>query len=216
MNFYRIDMKHWDRREHFSHYMNEGKCSYSITANLNVTTLLDRIRNKDVKLYPVFIYMVSRVVNSHPEFRTTFNDHGQLGYWDQMVPNYTIFHKDDKTFSALWTKYSNDFSIFYKNYQCDMKQFGDEKGLWIKGNLPTNTFSISSIPWVSFSSFNLNLYNGDYLLPVITCGKYFADGKEILLPVSLQVHHAVCDGYHVGLFVNDLQKLADSCKDWLM
>ena len=27
-----------------------------------------------------------------------------------------------------------------------------------------------------------------------------------LLPLAIQVHHAVCDGYHVGLFVDKLQK----------
>ena len=36
-------------------------------------------------------------------------------------------------------------------------------------------------------------------------GKYFErDGKR-LLPFNIQVHHAVCDGYHVGLFVDKLQ-----------
>jgi chloramphenicol O-acetyltransferase type A len=37
-------------------------------------------------------------------------------------------------------------------------------------------------------------------------GKYFErDGKR-LLPLAIQVHHAVCDGYHVGLLVDKLQK----------
>jgi len=39
-------------------------------------------------------------------------------------------------------------------------------------------------------------------------------GNAIFLPVSLQVHHAVCDGYHAGLFMNYLQSFADKsfCK----
>ncbi|MBR6751570.1 MAG: type A chloramphenicol O-acetyltransferase, partial [Clostridia bacterium] len=28
-------------------------------------------------------------------------------------------------------------------------------------------------------------------------------------PLAIQVHHAVCDGYHVGLFVEKLQKHID-------
>jgi len=35
------------------------------------------------------------------------------------------------------------------------------------------------------------------------------------LPVSLQIHHAVCDGYHASVFMNDLQRLADESADWL-
>ncbi|RCK12069.1 hypothetical protein DT075_15550 [Bacillus licheniformis] len=65
---------------------------------------------KKIKLYPAFIYIVSRVIHSRPEFRTTFDDKGRLGYWEQMHPCYAIFHQDDQTFSALWTEYSDDFS----------------------------------------------------------------------------------------------------------
>ena len=52
----------------------------------------------------------------------------------------------------------------------------------------------------------LNVFDdGKFLLPIFTMGKYFErDGKR-LLPLAIQVHHAVCDGYHVGLFVETLQ-----------
>ena len=47
------------------------------------------------------------------------------------------------------------------------------------------------------------------LLPIFTMGKYFErDGKR-LLPLAIQVHHAVCDGYHVGVFVEKLQGYID-------
>ncbi|MED4827076.1 type A chloramphenicol O-acetyltransferase [Bacillus atrophaeus] len=215
MNFHQIDIDRWNRKPYFEHYIKEGKCSYSVTANLNVTALLNGLRKKNMKLYPAFIYMISRVVNSHIEFRTAFNDKGQLGYWEQMMPTYTIFHKEDKTFSAMWTEYSSDFSLFYKNYLQDIDRYGDKKGLWVKENVPAHTFSISALPWVSFTGFQLNLYNGEYLLPIITLGKYFSDGETVCLPISLQVHHAVCDGYHVSMFINELQKLADSFEEWL-
>jgi chloramphenicol O-acetyltransferase len=52
------------------------------------------------------------------------------------------------------------------------------------------------IPWSSFTSFNLNINNGgDFLLPIITGGKYSHVKEEIFLPVSLQIHHAVGDVY---------------------
>lgn len=117
MNFQIIELDTWYRKSsYFDHYMNEAKCSFSITANVNVTNLLAVLKKKKIKLYPAFIYIVSRVIHSRPEFRTTFDDKGQLGYWEQMHPCYTIFHQDDQTFSALWTEYSDDFSQFYRQY----------------------------------------------------------------------------------------------------
>nr|WP_026682659.1 type A chloramphenicol O-acetyltransferase [Priestia megaterium] len=216
MKFNLIEKEKWDRLPYFEHYLNQ-KCTFSITANIDITKLLEQLRNKGIKLYPSFIYMVTRIVNNHKEFRTCFKDDGTLGYWESMLPSYTIFHNDNKSFSSIWTEFSDEFRVYYKNYQDDMKQYAEVKGFFTKENVPENSFPISSIPWVSFTGFNLNVNNNhDYLLPIITGGKYFNQEDKILLPISLQVHHAVCDGYHASTFIDELQQLANNCRDWLL
>lgn len=215
MKFNLIEKEKWDRLPYFEHYLNQ-KCTFSITANIDITTLLEQLRNKGIKLYPSFIYMVTRIVNSHKEFRTCLKDDGTLGYWESMLPSYTIFHNDNKSFSSIWTEFSDEFRVFYKNYQDDMKQYSEVKGFFIKENVPENSFPISSIPWVSFTGFNLNVNNNhNYLLPIITGGKYCNQEDKILLPISLQVHHAVCDGFHASIFIEELQQLSNNCLDWL-
>ncbi|MDP7989495.1 type A chloramphenicol O-acetyltransferase [Bacillus sp. MHSD_36] len=215
MRFHIIDRENWNREQYFEHYL-KLKCTFSMTVNVNITRLLKELHQKGIKFYPVFIYLISRVVNNHKEFRTCFNDKGILGYWEQMIPSYTIFHKDDKSFLSIWTNYSSDFHIFYKNYEEDMRLYTNVHGLFTKENIPPNVFPISSIPWASFTGFNLNINNdGDFLLPIITCGKYFNEENKVMLPVSLQVHHSVCDGYHASRFLEDLQQLISNCNKWL-
>lgn len=215
MRFHIIDRENWNREQYFEHYL-KLKCTFSITVNVDITRLLKKLHQKGIKFYPVFIYLISKVVNNHKEFRTCFNDEGVLGYWEEMTPSYTIFHKDDKSFSSIWTDYSSDCYIFYKNYEEDMRCYANVHGLFTKGNIPPNAFPISSIPWASFTGFNLNINNdGDFLLPIITCGKYFNEENKVILPVSLQVHHSVCDGYHASRFLEDLQQLISNCNKWL-
>ena len=75
-------------------------------------------------------------------------------------------------------------------------------------NTPANTFPVSMIPWASFSGFNLNLQKGyDYLLPIFTMGKFYQENGKTLLPLAVQVHHGVCDGFHLCRFVTELQDL---------
>ena len=77
-----------------------------------------------------------------------------------------------------------------------------------KPNVPSNNFSVSMIPWATFEGFNLNLQKGyDYLKPIFTMGKYYQEADQTLMPLAIQVHHAVCDGFHVCRFIDDLQKL---------
>ncbi|MCM3218855.1 type A chloramphenicol O-acetyltransferase [Bacillus cereus] len=215
MKFHVIDREDWNREQYFEHYL-KLKCTFSMTVNVDITMLLEELYQKGIKFYPVFIYLISRVVNNHKKFRTCFNDEGVLGYWEEMIPSYTIFHKDDKSFSSIWTDYSSDFRTFYKNYEDDMRCYASVHGFFTKENIPPNVFPISSISWTSFTGFNLNINNDEnFLLPIITCGKYFNEGNKVMLPVSLQVHHSVCDGYDASQFIEDLQQLSNTCNEWL-
>ncbi|MEK4355287.1 type A chloramphenicol O-acetyltransferase [Paenibacillus sp. FSL R5-0475] len=216
MIFNPIVIDNWSRKPYFEHYLNNVRCTYSMTANIDITLLLSELKHKGIKLYPALIHMITTVVNRHSEFRTCFDSEGRLGYWDSLSPSFTIFHDDDKTFSSIWTSYGEKFNDFYNRYLDDMKMYGSVKQFIAKANEPPNTFPISSIPWVSFTSFNLNVYNeGTYLLPIFTIGKYFQQDKKILLPISGQFHHAVCDGYHASMLYNELQSRADNYKEWL-
>lgn len=217
MEFHRIDLESWDRKPYFDHYLNQVRCTFSMTAHIDITELRQLLREQDLKLYPAFLYMVTKAVNAHRQFRTTYDAEGHLGYWERMIPSYTFFHQDDQTFSTMWTDFSDDFHQFQQSYTANMNIYGTNKGLVAKDMEPPYTFPVSCIPWVSFTGFNLNIYgDGQYLLPIITSGKYVEQEGRVLLPVSLQVHHAVCDGYHASLFMNEVQTWAKDCKLWLL
>ena len=76
--------------------------------------------------------------------------------------------------------------------------------------MPQNTFSVSMIPWASFEGFHLDLQKGyGYLAPIFTMGKCREEGGRTLLPLAVQVHHAVCDGFHTCRLIDELQKILD-------
>jgi chloramphenicol O-acetyltransferase type A len=207
MTFQLIDLPNWKRKEYFDYYFTEVPCSYSITVNVDISTLLISIKQKNIKLYPCIIYLLTSVVNKHEEFRTALDETGALGIFDVMHPSYTVFSKDTETFTNIWTPYNPSFTAFYDHFQEDIAQYGSAKQFIGKPHPPTNVITISSIPWVTFTGFNLNIPKAsDYLLPIFTTGKYFEQNNTIQLPLSIQVHHAVCDGFHVARFINAFQE----------
>ena len=36
-------------------------------------------------------------------------------------------------------------------------------------------------------------------------GKYENYGSKLLMPITIQAHHAIVDGYHISQFFNSLQ-----------
>lgn len=204
MIFEKIDRNSWPRAEYFDHYHSHIPCTYSMTVKLDITGT----RKRREKLYPAMLYYLTTVVNRHREFRTAFNEDHELGIYRDMVPCYTVFHQDTETFSNLWTAFRPDLEEFCAAYEEDLRQFGSRKGMTGKPDVPPNSFPVSMIPWTSFEGFQLNLQKGyDYLLPIFTMGKYTEEKGRILLPLSVQVHHAVCDGFHVCRFIRELQEL---------
>ena len=152
------------------------------------------------------IWLLTQTVNQMPEFRTTLTDDGP-GYFDTMHPAYTIFNQEQKTFSGIWTEYQPDYHVFLKAYESDVAMYSSSVKYTPKPGRPANSFDISMVPWLSFTAFNINVFgDGKYFLPIFTIGKTFeADGKK-MLPLAIQVHHVVCDGYHVGQFIEILQE----------
>ncbi|CAH2715890.1 Chloramphenicol acetyltransferase [Neobacillus rhizosphaerae] len=216
MNFNKIDLDNWKRKEIFNHYLNQ-QTTFSITTEIDISVLYRNLKQKGYKFYPAFIFLVTNVINSNTAFRTGYNSEGDLGYWDKLDPLYTIFDSVSETFSGIWTTGKNDFKEFNELYLSDVEKYNGSGKLFPKTPIPENTFSISMIPWTSFTGFNLNINNNsNYLLPIITAGKFIKKGNSIYLPLSLQVHHAVCDGYHAGMFMTSIQELADSPNELLL
>lgn len=194
-----IDMENWERREFYEHFIKEVVCSYSITVNPDITPL------KGQRLYPAMIWLLTKTVNEMPEFRTVLTPEGP-GIYDSMHPMYTVFNKENKNFSGIWSYYSEDYGEFLKSYETDEAEYSKSTRYAPKAGTPENSFNISMLPWLEFTSVNINVYDeGKFLLPIFTLGKYFDREGRRLLPLAIQVHHAVCDGYHVGQFAERLQ-----------
>lgn len=205
--FQLIDLDTWPRREYFRHYYSDIPCTYSMTVNFDITNII----TQKLKIYPVMLHAISTAVNNHEEFKTAFDEQGRLGIYDVVHPCYTIFHKDTETFTNVWTAYNKDFKAFYENYLHDISLAKNCNKMLAKTDTPPNTFPVSMVPWESFTAFNLNLPKGSsYLLPIFTSGRYFEQNGRLLLPVAIQVHHAVCDGFHLCRLTGEIRSYLES------
>lgn len=209
MNYEKINVEQWNRKEHFLHYRHNLQCGFSLTTKIDITVLKTVLAKNNLKLYPAMIYLIAKTVNNYSESRMAIKD-DELVIWDYINPAYTIFHPETETFSELWSEYVEDWHSFLEGYNQYYQKYKDNLSLSAKSNFPENHFCISMIPWISFDGFNLNVANvKDYFSPIFTMGKYTQQSDNFLLPISIQVHHATCDGFHMARMINKLQELCD-------
>ena len=204
-----VDLSRWARKEHFEVFQSFAQCTFNQTVLLDITVLQKHIKEVGWKFYPTIIFLISKAINNHAEFRMAIKD-DELVTWNEVHPSYTIFHNETETFSSLWSHFDGNIHHFQDVYSEDVARYGHNLSYWPKGQSPGNIFFISAIPWVSFTSFNINVANmQNFFAPMFTLGKYYNQDGKILLPLAVQVHHSVCDGFHVARLINELQEMSD-------
>lgn len=214
MNFKKIDIENWARKEHYRYYTEKLKIEVNMTAPIDVKNLFDFCYIHNYKFYPTVIYIVTKVLNKIENFKMFRDNEGNLCVWDKINPNYTIFHQDDKTFSDCWSEYEEDFEKCFQNITTDMHTYKDKKGIKVKEQQPANFYCISCTPWTAFTGYGSRVANWEpAFFPIITMGKYEKNGNRIDMPVNITIAHAVADGYHIGLFFEYLQNEINALKN---
>ena len=199
------------RAEYLAHYLNTAKIVISMTVDMDVTRFVKGVKENGYRFYPAFLYVVTKIVNSHEEFRMGYNPEGSVGIWDEVCPSYIVFHPEDETLTRIFTPWQDDFQMFYAAAAGDIDKYKSFRGFSIDG-VPPNIFDASCVPWVRYRSLDFHVFDeGTYLAPVITWGKFEPDGNSrMVMPLSLQIHHAAADGFHVGQFFSEVQALCDT------
>ena len=100
----------------------------ALQPNMDITN----IKSRNLKLYPALLYCLTKTVNKHEQFRTALRADGRLVVYDFMHPCYTVFHKDSKTFSNIWTEFCDDYNAFAGDTMDDILHYGDKKGFMTK------------------------------------------------------------------------------------
>ena len=210
MKFNVIDLNTWKRSEYLQHYLTNLRTVVSMTVDIDITNLLQQSKAHGRRFFPTFLFVVTKIVNSHEEFRMSYDENGQVGIWDVVYPSYILFHQQEENFTRVFTAWTNDFNQFYHNVTHDLEAYQSFQGFSIEG-VPPNTFDVSCLPWTRYRSFDIHVFDeGTYLAPVITWGKFEEDSTgRIILPLSMQIHHAAADGFHICRFFNEVQELCD-------
>ena len=212
-----IDLAGWPRGQMFYYFSHMAPTGYSLTVSLNVTALRRTTRERGVKFFPAYVWLVTKNLNRQVEFKCAVQD-GQLGYFDTLTPLYAAMHPDDHTISLMWTEYQEDFPAFYRQYLENQRRFGSQHGVLSQPQTPPppNAYTVSCLPWVPFQHFAVHSYeNKPYYFPSVEAGKFEERNGQLWMPLSLTCHHATTDGYHLSRFLEDLQRDMDGFAQYL-
>jgi len=202
-----ISLEGWPRRDHYLFFKEFENPNFSLCADMDISRFLPLIKEKGISFTASIMYLVARVANGIPEFRQRVREEGPVEY-EVVHPSATVLSKND-LFTFCTVLYQDDFLDFTRDAMDEIERVKSEPSLEEKVQNDSMLF-MSSIPWVSFTSFMhpMKLMPGDSV-PRFAWGKFREEGSKIVMPLSVQGHHALMDGLHLGLFYEEFQRLLD-------
>ncbi|NEW80639.1 MAG: hypothetical protein GZ086_14735 [Gelidibacter sp.] len=178
---------------------------FNITANVEVNNLYKYCKRNDLSFSLACMYVALKCANEITEFKLRFKD-DKVYLYDAVNIGSTVLN-DDLTFSFCDFKFQKSISEFdlkgkkvLENYKKGIVFDAQENELGI--------IHCSTIPWISFTGFKHARKGEEALqgIPKLVFGKIFTENDIKKIPFSVEVHHALMDGYHVGLLYEKMQK----------
>ena len=203
-----IDMVSWPRREHFEHYLDRVPCTYALTVDIDVTEMVAALSRSRWKTYIAQVWALASVVNAHDEFRMTLTEERAPATWDVLHPAFTVFNHERETFACVWVEFDRDFESFHDAAAPLLERHKSAATFFPQGDLPANTFDVSSLPWTHFTGFSLQIDAAwDHLAPIFTLGRQLDRDGRTFLPLAIQMHHAAADGFHTARLIDEFTAL---------
>jgi chloramphenicol O-acetyltransferase type A len=202
----KIDITDWNRKDHYQFFKSYDNPFFNICSELNVQKLYEFTEKNGLSFFVCLLYFSLKAVNEIEEFRCRIlND--EVVIYERVNAGSTVLN-DDNTFSFFYFDYNSDLKIFHDNVSELLKQnVNDRSGLDPRES-ELNMIHYSIIPWISFSSISHpRKFNTDDSIPKIVFGKYHKKENKLMMPISVEVHHSLMDGLHVGNYLKLLQKL---------
>jgi chloramphenicol O-acetyltransferase type A len=113
---------------------------------------------------------------------------------------------ENETFNFCYIDYFESYKQFNLNALEKIKQSKSTSHAFAARDDELGLIHFSSMPWVSFSSItHARNFNTLDSVPKIVFGKFYKKKKKWYLPISIEVHHALMDGLHVGRYLSLLQ-----------
>ncbi|PKN96561.1 MAG: chloramphenicol acetyltransferase [Chloroflexi bacterium HGW-Chloroflexi-5] len=205
----KIDLAGWKRREHFEHFCRLDNPFWSLVVDVDCTSAAAAARSSGWSFFLLYLHASLQAANRVPEFGWRIIG-DEVRCYGPLHASATIM-RDDETFGCCFIEYRSDFMEFAANAQRQIELVKARDGMCLENDLRHDQVYFSSLPWLKFSAltFACNLKTDS--VPKIIFGQAsLKDGKK-LMPVALQVHHALIDGRQVARFFDLFQQALNNC-----
>ena len=200
-----LDVENWSRRELYEFFIGYTNPYFNVCTQVDVSRLKEFVnQHPQAKISSALHYFALRIANEIEPFRYRIKENKVLVY--DVINGGTTVLLPNESFAYAYFDYSRDFDLFVNamNKAVEEVRTGDGK---LKPTRRDDVIYHTTLPWINFTSFSHARNSGrGESIPRIVFGKITNDSGRLYLPLSIEVHHALVDGLHVGRYLERFEQ----------
>lgn len=153
-------------------------------------------------------FVALRLANEHEPMRLRLEG-GRVRVHDSLQGGATVL-RDDESFGFAYLDHCSDWPTFAAQGAAAMAAARDPAAPFDPRLDHAAVIHFTTLPWVHFTSFShARNWSREDSIPKISFGRIDADAARLWLPFSVEVHHALMDGLHLGRYFEQVQAYLD-------
>jgi chloramphenicol O-acetyltransferase type A len=200
-----IDLAGWKHREHFEFFRGFAQPFFSVCVDVDLTVVWQRSREPGGPpfLLPT-LFAALQAANAIEPLRLRIRE-DRVWRHDRIGISTTVL-RGDETFGYARFEDSDDFPGFAAAAERIIGEVRSGRGLPVPDG--DDVVYHSTLPWLRFTAFSNALPLRDSV-PRFVFGKCVPAGERMVMPVAVEVHHAVVHGLDVARFFEQFQARLD-------
>jgi chloramphenicol O-acetyltransferase type A len=202
-----VDLTKWPRKAVFEFYRDFDYPQINVCVDIDVTATVRYLEVQNLSKFKTILWTISHVANSIDEFKYRIRK-GNVILHDRVHPSFTVLTPDN-LFAFCYAEYTQNIRIFFERVEKGIQECRVNPSLEDEPGQDDLLF-VSCLPWIHFRSISHPIkLDAEDSIPRISWGSFKEDKEKIRMPLAVQVHHGLADGYHLGKFFNRMQELAN-------
>ncbi|MHB1391963.1 MAG: CatA-like O-acetyltransferase [Clostridia bacterium] len=175
---------------------------------MDITEFNKFVKESGSSFFLSFLYASVKAANSIEQLRYRIRQ-DKVVVHDTVSPSFTIMTSKE-VFGFCTVEFEDNYKEFYMSASEEIAKAKEQVSIEDEPGRDDLLY-ITSIPWVSFTNIThpIQMRPVDSI-PRISWGKYFEEKVRVKLPLSVQAHHALVDGAHIGQYFIKLQELLNN------
>lgn len=202
-----VDLSTWPRAAQYHFFRTFDRPHFAVTSRIDVTDLMVRLKPSGMSPYRASLFAIGAGIHAVPELLMRFRGDRVIRH-DAVEMSMTV-PTETGSFTYAYVPFDPDFTRFDTTAKSLIDTAAKSGTLAANSNERDDLCYMSCLPWLDYSSITNAMPGPDDCIPRVSWGKIVEHGGRWSMAMTLEVHHALADGAHVGAYFTAVQAALD-------